>query len=108
MLAKPTPSQKLIAWCHLAGLADGLDPEHQFCERRWRLDLAWPAKKLAVEIEGGIWTRGRHTRPRGFLGDMEKYNRLAVLGWCLLRFTPQEAASGKAVRQIEEWFRGER
>lgn len=66
-------------------------PEHSFePSRRWRLDLAWPAARLALEVEGGIWTGGRHTRGAGFLADMEKYNRLAVLGWRLLRCTPEQ------------------
>lgn len=66
-------------------------PEHQFAPPRlWRLDLAWPAHRLALEVEGGVWTEGRHTRGSGFLRDMEKYNRLAVLGWRILRCTPEE------------------
>ena len=70
--------------------------------RRFRLDYAWPSYKLAVEIEGGIWIRGRHNRGKGFLNDMEKYNELARLGWRLYRFTPQE--SGKAEKLLKEFF----
>jgi len=55
--------------------------------RRWRFDFAWPALRLAVEIEGGEWNRGRHTRPRGFADDCEKYNAAAVSGWLVMRFT---------------------
>jgi hypothetical protein len=43
---------------------------------------------IALEVEGGVWTRGRHTRGKGFLGDMEKYNAAALGGWCVLRVTP--------------------
>jgi hypothetical protein len=56
--------------------------------RRWKIDYAYPEKKLAVEIEGAVWTGGRHTRGSGFVGDMEKYNELAAMGWRLLRFLP--------------------
>ena len=56
--------------------------------RKWRLDYAWPATRVAVEIEGGIWTGGRHTSPQGFSKDMEKYNALAEAGWVLLRYPP--------------------
>ena len=49
-------------------------------ERRWRFDYAIPQYKIALEVEGGVWTQGRHTRPQGFLGDMEKYNNAALLG----------------------------
>jgi very-short-patch-repair endonuclease len=58
--------------------------------RRWRFDLAVPKIKLAIEIEGGLWVMGRHTRAPGFLKDMEKYNQAAVLGWRLLRYSPQQ------------------
>ena len=56
--------------------------------RRWRLDYAWPDARVALEVEGGAWTRGRHTRAAGFLGDMDKYNELAARGWLLVRCTP--------------------
>jgi len=69
--------------------------------RRWRLDFAWPAAKLAVEIEGGVWTDGRHNRGSGFIADMDKYNELALLGWRLLRFTPEMVKSGDAMKKIE-------
>ncbi|MCC6475013.1 MAG: hypothetical protein IT514_14870, partial [Burkholderiales bacterium] len=48
--------------------------EHRFHEtRRWRFDWAWPDHRVAIEIEGGVWTAGRHTRGQGFLADIEKY-----------------------------------
>ena len=58
--------------------------------RKWRFDFAWPEQKVAVEIEGGIWTRGRHTRGAGYLGDLEKYNEAQLLGWIVLRCTPSQ------------------
>lgn len=57
--------------------------------RRWRFDLAFVNKKIAVEMEGGIWKRGRHNRPQGFIKDCEKYNMAQKMGWKVLRYTPQ-------------------
>lgn len=66
-------------------------PEYQFClERRWRIDYAWPniGYGIALEIEGGIYKGGRHISPKGFIKDMEKYNKMAEYGWILLRYEP--------------------
>jgi len=71
-------------------LFPGWQAEYKFCERRWRFDFAHLQKRIAIEIEGGVYSRGRHVRPKGFLGDMEKYNRATVLGWQVLRLTPQQ------------------
>lgn len=65
-------------------------------KRRWRLDWAWPDRKVALEVEGGVWIRGRHSRGAGMVKDMEKYNALAVAGWRLLRVTPQMVDNGEA------------
>lgn len=82
------------------------ETEYRFhAERKWRFDLAWPAHKIALEIEGGVWTRGRHTRPAGFLGDMEKYNEAALAGWCVLRTTTKGVQDGAALRLIERALR---
>ena len=57
--------------------------------RRWRFDYASEARRIAIEIEGGVYNGGRHTRPAGFLGDIEKYNAATLQGWRVLRCTPQ-------------------
>jgi very-short-patch-repair endonuclease len=70
------------------------DREWRFTtERRWRFDFAWPSHKIALEVEGGVWTSGRHTRGGGFLADCEKYNEAAALGWRLIRVQPKELAN---------------
>lgn len=65
--------------------------EHKFHDtRKWRLDFAIVDLKIGIEIEGGVWSGGRHTRGNGFVEDMEKYNAAVTLGWVILRFTPQD------------------
>jgi very-short-patch-repair endonuclease len=54
-------------------------------KRNWRFDFAWPEYMLAVEIEGGTGSNGRHVRPAGFREDCKKYNAAALLGWTVLR-----------------------
>lgn len=84
-----------------ARLAFGCLSEFKFHPtRRWRFDFAWPEKKLAVEIEGGVWTGGRHTRGKGFSEDCEKYSEAAVLGWRIIRVTGDQVRSGKAIQWV--------
>lgn len=84
------------------------EPEHRFHQaRRWRFDFAWPDKKLAVEIEGGVWTNGRHTRGSGFEADAEKYNAAAEAGWTVLRYTPKYLRDGSALEQVKRLLEAE-
>lgn len=79
-----------LALCRTNGLPTPA-MEHRFYDgRRWRFDYAWPEHRIALEVEGGVWTGGRHTRGAGFLADMEKYNMAAVTGWAVLRTTPDK------------------
>ena len=80
--------------------------EHKFHPvRRWRFDFAWPELKIAVEVEGGVWAGGRHTRGSGFSADAEKYNCAARMGWLVLRYTDREIRSGHAATEIAETLR---
>ena len=58
--------------------------------RRWRFDFAWPEVKVAVEIHGGIWSGGRHTRGKGLAKDCEKHNAATKLGWRVLYYTSKD------------------
>lgn len=72
--------------------------------RKWRFDFAYLPRKLAIEVEGGIYSKGRHTRPKGYQNDMEKYNAASALGWTLLRFTPEQVKKGIAVLEIRKFL----
>lgn len=70
--------------------------------RLWRFDYAIPDLRIAIEIDGGIWINGRHNRASGYLGDMEKFNAAATLGWVVLKFTPREQYSAQTLNLITE------
>lgn len=70
-------------------------------KRKWRADFHLIDKKILVEIEGGIWSGGRHTRGKGYLGDMEKYNAATMMGFQVIRFSTDQVKSGHAIQQIE-------
>ena len=76
-------------WRALALYAPMPATEYRFHPvRKWKFDFAWPRVKVAVEIEGGAFSKGRHTRGKGFEGDCEKYNAALDAGWRVYRFTP--------------------
>lgn len=79
--------------CRAAGIADPVAEYRFHATRKWRFDYAWPVAKIALEVEGGAFTQGRHTRGRGFLEDMDKYNAATLAGWRILRVTPANLLS---------------
>lgn len=99
---KKAARQKLVeqhrrefrVWCRANGLPNPTH-EHEFAKqshrRRWAFDWSWAdvdGGGVALEIEGGVHSNGRHVRPSGYLGDVEKYNAASQLGWRLIRVTP--------------------
>ena len=68
----------------------GLDysREHMFHpKRKWRFDYAIPSKKIAIEYEGIVSDKSRHTNIKGYTEDSNKYNEAQKLGWKVLRYT---------------------
>lgn len=55
--------------------------------RRWQYDFTWEREKVIVEIEGGTWIAGRHSRGKGYLNDCDKQNAVMMLGYRLFKFT---------------------
>jgi very-short-patch-repair endonuclease len=66
-----------------------LEREYKFLDdRRFRFDFAFLPKRIAIELEGAVWTGGRHTRGSGFVKDAEKYGLAALEGWLIFRLPP--------------------
>jgi len=80
-------------------------PVHQFrfCPtRKWHADMAYPSAMLLIEVDGGAYTQGRHTRGKGFEEDCVKLSTAAALGYRVVRVTGTHIRSGEAVRLIAQ------
>jgi len=94
---------------HLEELGLGFVQEFQFHpKRKWRFDYLVqqgysndPAH-VAVEIEGAVWTQGRHTRGSGYSKDLEKYREAAAMGYRVYRFSTSEILDGTAREFLKE------
>ena len=81
---------------------ESLISEHKFHPiRKWRFDFAIVDLKIAIEVEGGVWTKGRHTRGSGFINDTIKYNTATSMGWSILRFAATELYTKKTIDFIK-------
>ena len=88
-------------YCHLFKLPA---PQSQFRfdpARRWRFDFAGPEHRLAVEIDGGTWSGGRHVRGDGYRRDCEKLNAATLAGWRVLRFVGRQVKTGEAIETVQ-------
>lgn len=62
--------------------------ELKFCKtRRFRFDVAIPIINIAIEFEGIMAGKSRHTTVTGYTKDCEKYNLAICEGWRVLRYT---------------------
>lgn len=82
-----------IHFCEIFG--EGIR-EHRFnLERKFRFDVAAPSFLAAAEIQGGIWTQGRHSRGAGMQADMEKLNLAVTTGWRVLLLSTADVLNGR-------------
>jgi len=71
--------------------------------RKFRLDIAWEHHKIGLEVQGGIFMRGRsgHSSITGIKRDMEKDNLGILNGWRILKVTPQDLMTVKTAEMIQ-------
>lgn len=84
--------------------------EYRFHDvRQFKADYAWPAQKLIIERQGGIWARKdssdrakrAHTMPLAILRDYEKSNLAQLAGWTYLQFTPEQLDRGDVIETLK-------
>jgi hypothetical protein len=93
-------------------------PEYQFDEpelrtqrRRWRFDYCWPSysggllRGVCVDIEGGLYVQGAHSRGAQIEGDHEKRNAAAAQGWLVILIGPKAVKSGQFMPALERCLR---
>jgi hypothetical protein len=93
--AKSGPSELELMFSKQITVLDIPPPrrEFKFMENRdFRLDYAWPEKRLAVEVQGMV-----HRIKERFLRDIEKLAMAQILGWRVLLVAGQDVRSGRAV-----------
>lgn len=69
--------------------------------RQWRADFCWRELRVIVEVQGGTWTNGAHTRGGGYENDCEKMAEAQLLGYRVLYVTGDMVKDGRALRLIE-------
>lgn len=80
-----------------------LHSEYRFASpRRFRFDFACPLAKVAIEINGGIWTDGRHSRGSGLATEYEKINLASSLGWRVFHLCTNTIEDEVIYRMIAE------
>ena len=103
-MKSPLAAQFEVAWRALGGPA--LEEEYQFHpKRKWRADYCHRASRVLIEIEGGVYGQGRHTRATGYIKDCEKYNAATMLGYRVLRI-PTGGVQPAIVEEIINFVRG--
>lgn len=102
MMSKSELEEALLYQMRIKGIAEPKQ-EYRFHDtRKWRFDFAWIEIKLACEVEGGIWSGGRHTQGTGYENDCDKYNTAVCSGWNVLRVTGSMIKDGRAIQYIEQ------
>lgn len=78
--------------------------QHRATEgRKWAWDFAYPdlSPPLLIDLHGGVWTQGRHSRAAGMRNDFEKHNRAVMDGFQVLLFTSPMVTDGSAAFLVE-------
>jgi hypothetical protein len=81
--------------------------EFRFGQRRHRADfliqeIRWDEAGILIEVEGGTWIEGRHSRGKGFEDDCEKQALAVIAGYRYLRCTTSQVDDGSCLSWIRQ------
>lgn len=93
--------------CALVGLPEPIRDHRGIPGRQFKMDLAWPPRKIYIEVDGGEWAmtnekKSRHGHALGMQSDCIKQNLALLAGWKPYRVTGSQVESGYALGVIIE------
>ncbi len=89
-LERPTGSELETLFLNTWRSCDGPELEREVCclpPRKWRSDFLHRPSKTCIEVDGGTFSQGRHTRGDGFQRDCEKQNAHVLADYHVFRLT---------------------
>jgi len=101
-MASMNVAEELLA-IHLTELDIPFKREIKLVEgRRFRWDFV--ISDLAIELQGGVWTAGKHTRGKGYQNDCIKMRLAIMAGYKPVHFVTGEVMDGTAIKWITEYL----
>ena len=97
---KPDLEGQLLQQIRLHGLPIPTLQFRAIPSRRFRWDMAWTDHRLLLEVQGGVWTAGKHGRGSGILKDHEKLNLASAHGFRTIQVSATTIRNGLAVLWI--------
>lgn len=75
----------------------GYRREYRFSKtRKWRFDFAWPEIRLAVELQGGVYSYlPSHASAKRIASGYEKINAAQEDGWVVLQYDRSSLSAGR-------------
>lgn len=69
--------------------------------RRFEFDFCLPDYRILIEIQGAVFSGGRHTRGYGYTADCEKLRLATFDGWKVLWYTSRDITKENIDRLVE-------
>jgi hypothetical protein len=90
-------------WCKYHGLPRPEAELQIIPGRKFLHDFGWPAFRVVIEVQGGVWARGKsgHSSGTGIVRDMEKLSLTSVAGWRTIQVQPKDLMT----TQTRNWLR---
>lgn len=73
--------------------------------RKWRFDFLFDCN-VAVEVQGGLFSGGRHVRGAALLQEYDKINSAQIMGFIVLMVTPQQVENGEMFELVKRALKG--
>jgi hypothetical protein len=98
-------------WCKRYDLPEPVFEYRFHPERKWRMDIAWIVPepldqafylKVCLEIQGGVWILGGHSRGAQMKKDWEKWMAAQVMGWKMAWCEPKDLLTEAMANTIKE------
>lgn len=70
--------------------------------RKWKFDYCIESLKIAIEYNGIMSEKSRHTSITGYSEDMNKITAASKQGWIILQYTPLNYR--KMIKDLDEIY----